>query len=222
MRRNNLFTHALVAVALAAGLLVLTPAAPAAAVGGPYALQIPTELPTMMMTDLQQVAAPGNQPAGSHSMMTAENGSMMTRDGSMMAPSAQATPAQQVTQERLEALVSRLEATSGDEQTKVMVKLLESLVAERGQMLQSGMSPMQGMHGMRAMAGMHALGGMHARDGVASGHSMHGMHGMHASQETPGMGGASMMGQAASSERPCTMAPEAEESAPSDGEGSTR
>lgn len=149
MTRHTLFSTAIGAVALAAVLLLLAPALPVSAAGGPYALQSPETFPPTM--------ADGHH-AASQSAMPAETGSMMEHHGMMTGTSEMRSDAQ-ANQARLEDLVARLEATSGDAQMAVMVELLETLVADHGLLLEAGMGGMHPSHGVGGMQGMHGPSG---------------------------------------------------------------
>lgn len=163
MKRHTLWIPTLATAALAALVLLLPLAVPADAAGGPEALQIPEQPPGSMMAGGHHAVAQGDSTAAPCPMM--EHGGTMGMMEMMGMEHHQMQPEAQATRQRLEELVSRLEATSGEEQMEVMVEIVESLVAERCPMMAGGMD---GMDAMDGTGGMHGSAGMHRSTGAES------------------------------------------------------
>lgn len=160
MKRHTLWIPTLGTAALAALVLLLPLAVPADAAGGPEALQIPERPPGSMMADGHHAVARGDSTAAPCPMM--EHGGTM---GMMGMEHHEMQPEAQATRQRFEELVSRLEATSGEERMEVMVEIVESLVAERCPMMAGGMHSMDAMD---STAGMHGAAGTHRSTGPES------------------------------------------------------
>lgn len=140
MNRLTQPTRTLRMAATAATLLVLASVVPAAAAGGPYALQIPEQLPGPMVADLQHPSGGDGDAPGPARMEDRHSAGMMPLMQEMHREAL-------ATQEILDVLVARLDTASGDERMDVMAKLVETLVAERGRMIERCGTPMESRAG---------------------------------------------------------------------------